>query len=142
MKFLLTLSVLLVCTFDPVSAADSVCKDSSNTDTNNNDACKYLSPCTDQVVPSEPSGYTLECETMPCPSNQDIMFDRIDGTDVGELLPADCDNTVLECAEACDETIDCCGFNFVFNPGQYDSQSIGRCVGECALLFSAQPRTN
>jgi hypothetical protein len=36
--------------------------------------CKYLSPCTADVVPAEPAGYFIECETMPCDDDQDIMW--------------------------------------------------------------------
>ena len=28
--------------------------------------CKYLRPCTAEVVPEAPDGYSIECETMPC----------------------------------------------------------------------------
>lgn len=133
MKFLFTVSVLFLCTCDPTSAAaNSVCKDSENTDTNNDDDCTFLNACTVEQgqVPAAADGYTIECDTMPCPANQDIMFDRIEGTDTSELLPADCDNTVEACAAACEETLDCCGFNFVFNPGAYGSSDVGRCVGK------------
>ena len=67
------------------------------------------------------------CETMPCPADQNIAFDKIEGTDLGELLPAGCSNTVKACKEACESKHGCCGYNFVWNVGQYDSQSVGRC---------------
>lgn len=58
------------------------------------------------------------------------MFDKIEGTDVGVLLEADCANTVDDCRAACESTAGCCGFNFIWNPGQYDSQLEGRCVAK------------
>lgn len=106
------------------------CTASNNADTNSAKECKYLSPCTKADVPAAPSGYTMECETMPCSEGQDIMFDKIEGTDLGELLPSSCDNTVEACRTACEATVGCCGFNFVFNPGQYSSQNMGRCVAK------------
>lgn len=112
--------------------ANADCTASGNSDTNSAIDCAYLNPCTVEAnqVPTSPSGYTIECETMPCPANQDIMFDKNGGTDIGELLGASCDNTVEQCQAACESTGGCCGFNFVFNPGQYESTEVGRCVAK------------
>jgi len=114
------------------AAAASPCLSSSNSDTNSAKECKYLSPCTVEAndIPTAPTGYQIECETMPCPANQDIMYDRIEGTDIGVLMEASCSNTVAACSALCEKTTGCCGFNFVFNPGQYDSQTVGRCVAK------------
>ena len=129
--FALTLTLTLALLMAPPGASGaSVCADSDNPDTNSAKECKYLSKCTKDDVPAPPAGYTIECETMPCAEGQDIMFDRIGGTDVGELLPAGCDNTVAACKGACEATPGCCGFNFVFNPGQYGSAQLGRCVAK------------
>jgi len=113
------------------SMVNADCTASGNADTNSAIDCKYLNPCTVEAsqVPTSPSGYTIECETMPCPANQDIMFDKIEGTDIGELLGASCDNTVEQCQAACEQTGGCCGFNFVYNPGQYGAD-VGRCVAK------------
>ena len=67
---------------------------------------------------------------MPCPADQTIAFDKIGGTDVGELLPAGCSNTVEACKEACESKHGCCGYNFLWNVGPYDSQVVGRCVAK------------
>ena len=64
---------------------------------------------------------------MPCPTDQNIAFDKIEGTDLGELLPAGCSNTVEACKEACESMHGCCGYNFVWNVGQWYSQKVGRC---------------
>jgi hypothetical protein len=112
------------------AAADNICASSDNANTNSDLECKYLSPCTADVVPAEPAGYFIECETMPCDDDQDIMFDKIEGTDVGVLFDADCATTVEACAGACEATLGCCGFNFVWNPGQYASTQLGRCVAK------------
>ena len=56
------------------AAADNICASSDNADTNSALECKYLSPCTADVVPAEPAGYFIECETMPCDDDQDIMW--------------------------------------------------------------------
>jgi len=105
------------------------CSASSNTDTNSQKECKYLKPCTKNDVPAAPAQYTMECETMPCPADQDIMFDRQEGTDLGELYAASCDTTVQMCRDKCEQTFGCCGFNFQFNPGQYAAK-VGRCVAK------------
>jgi len=114
------------------AAAASPCLSSSNSDTNSAKECKYLSPCTVETndIPTAATGYQIECETMPCPANQDIMYDRIEGTDIGVLMEASCSNTVAACSALCETTTGCCGFNFVFNPGQSDSQTVGRCVAK------------
>jgi len=115
------------------SAAGSTCATSSNTETNSQEECKYLNPCTienGKVPVSAPQGYSIECETMPCPKDQDIMFAKIEATDIGELLAASCDNTVAMCKDACEQTTGCCGFNFVWNPGQYSSTSMGQCMAK------------
>lgn len=114
------------------AAAESICAGSDNPDTNSVKECKYLSPCTVEEgdVPLPPVGYEIECETMPCPPNQDIMFDKIEGTDIGVLLNPSCDNTVEQCMEACEATEGCCGFNFVWNEGQFESTMLGRCVAK------------
>jgi hypothetical protein len=113
-------------------ATESGCGARGNPDTSSTKDCKYQSPCTMENgdVPQPPDAYYVECETMPCADNQDIMFDKIEGTDIGELLPANCANTVDDCMQACEDTAGCCGFNFEFNPGQYDSTSMGRCVAK------------
>lgn len=126
------LSIALLSLF-LASVGGTTCSDSTNADTNSQEECKYLSPCTienGKFPLSAPEGYTIECETMPCPADQDIMFDKDGGTDIGELLPASCDNTVAMCMSACEATAGCCGFNFVWNPGQYSSTSMGRCVAK------------
>jgi len=125
--------VALLSLFLTSAACQSTCVESANTETNSQEECKYLKPCTvesGKVPVSAPEGYSVECEKMPCPADQDIMFDKIDGTDIGELLPASCDNTVAMCKDACEQTTGCCGFNFVWNPGAYSSTSMGRCVAK------------
>eukprot|EP00756_Hemistasia_phaeocysticola_P006100 Hpha_TRINITY_DN13676_c0_g1::TRINITY_DN13676_c0_g1_i4::g.122905::m.122905 len=112
------------------ATAVSDCTASSNTDTNSAKECKYLKPCTKADVPAEPAGYKIECTTDPCPADQDIMFDRIDGTDIGVLFESDCENTVEKCKDACEQKDGCCGFNFQFNPGQYATATLGRCVAK------------
>lgn len=66
---------------------------------------------------------------MPCPADTDVAFDSR-GSDLGQLLPAGCANTVAACAAACEKKVGCCGFNFEWNPGQYNSASIGCCVAK------------
>ena len=64
---------LLVFLSPKVVGGESVCAASDNEDTNSMLECKYLSPCTAGVVPEAPDGYSIECETMPCDADQDIM---------------------------------------------------------------------
>ena len=82
MKSRLTILVLFVTEV----SCENICTLSGNTDTNSTKECEYLKKCTRADVPASPEGYMIECEIMPCSVDQDIMFDKIEGTDVGELL--------------------------------------------------------
>ena len=97
--------------------------------------CTYHKTCTSSVVPTAPSGYTLACPggDESCGPDEDISYDRhgnVGGGLGGVLYESNCTNTVELCASACEALGGCCGFSFVFNEGQYESQNLGRCVAK------------
>lgn len=106
-------------------ASAGVCDGSSNPDTNSTKKCQYLKPCYPSEAPAVPTGYEMKCNG-PCTNTTDMHYFSNDN--IGTLYDASCDTTGAMCKAKCDVWHGCDGFTFVFNPGQYDSQSIGKCT--------------